>query len=120
MRVLNAMVSGFEDEEFQLAMADAKAKSDVPARIALPTGIQTRAFTANGTLGLRSSRRRGLIEEAVAPLLTWMNRGSEEGGLGDAYRALSRQTEQRRLRSHKIRTYNYNKLNHLSAQQQLT
>jgi len=76
--IVEAIVSGFEDPDFQAKFAAARAQGDVAAMMALPGEIQTQAFARSG---LEAASAVGAFKEAgrsfgadsdVAPLLARM------------------------------------------------
>lgn len=78
IEIVTEIVTGFEDPAFQRAFAQAKADSDVPAMMRLPTEIQNRAFAkhgldaANGTVAFKAAGRQHASDPAVAELLMRM------------------------------------------------
>ena len=74
LQVLKQIVAGFEDPQFRLDYAAAKAAGDVPRLLSLALGVQTKVFAENGldeTTGVvrfKEAGRRFGLDEDVAPL----------------------------------------------------
>ncbi|MCO4760410.1 MAG: hypothetical protein KC502_02825 [Myxococcales bacterium] len=76
--IVEAIVAGFEDPAFQAQFAAAKAAGDMGQLVALPTGVQTAAFTANGldaatgAAAFKAAGRQFAADPAVGALLVRM------------------------------------------------
>ena len=76
--IVNDIVAGFEDPAFQSDFAAAKASGDVGRMMALPTGVQSRAFEAQGldaTAGqaaFKAAGRQFAADPDIAALLMRM------------------------------------------------
>lgn len=70
--IVEQIVNGFEDPDFQARFAAAQADGDVPAMMALPTAIQDAAFAAHGcrdTAEFKAAGREHAADPALAGLL---------------------------------------------------
>ena len=70
--IVEQIVAGFEDADFQRKFADAQASGDVPAMMALPAAIQNDAFAAHGcsdSAAFKAAGREYAADPAVAALL---------------------------------------------------
>jgi len=76
--ILQAIVEGFEDADFKARFAAARAAGDVTQMMALPLGIQERAFARHGldptqgTVAFKEAGRAHVLDAEAAPLLARM------------------------------------------------
>lgn len=73
--IVEQIVSGFEDPAFQQQFAQAQSAGDVPAMMALPTGIQDAAFAAHGcpdAAAFKAAGKQFAADPEVTPLLMRM------------------------------------------------
>lgn len=76
--IVQVIVAGFEDPDFKAQFAKAKGEGDVGRMMALPMGIQERAFAkhgldaATGTAKFKEAGRSFGLDPDVAPLLARM------------------------------------------------
>ncbi len=76
--ILQVIVEGFEDHDFKARFAAAKAAGDVAQMMALPLGIQERAFSRHGldatqgTVSFKEAGRTYGLDDEAAPLLARM------------------------------------------------
>lgn len=77
VQVVQGIVEGFEAADFRAAMAEAKARGDVGQLVALPLGVQQRAFAAAGLdaeAAMGAFKAAGKQFAADADVAPWMAR----------------------------------------------
>lgn len=75
--IVEQIVSGFEDPEFQASFAKAQADGDVPQMMALPAAIQQAAFEAHGcpdSAAFKAAGKQFALEPDIGPLLARMKK----------------------------------------------
>lgn len=75
LAIVEQIVTGFEDPEFQTQWSAAQAAGDVPAMMALPSAIQNAAFAAHDcpdSAAFKAAGKTFATDPAVEPLLVRM------------------------------------------------